>query len=118
MQKVKSLNPAADALKELMQKKGISGHQLAQMTGVYKDRIYEILNGERVISPDTACRLAIALGKTPLYWLQLQAISSCNAFQASLIEKGYAATSIREAYPDIRPVGSKARHEITGVIYE
>jgi antitoxin HigA-1 len=40
--------------------------------GVPLDRINAIVHGRRVITADTALRLAIALGTTPEFWLNLQ----------------------------------------------
>lgn len=46
---------------------------LARALHVPKNRISQIINGERGISADTALRLARWMGTTPQYWLNLQA---------------------------------------------
>ena len=45
---------------------------LARALGVPKNRISQIINGDRGVSADTALRLARWMGTTPQYWLNLQ----------------------------------------------
>lgn len=45
---------------------------LARALGVPKNRISQIIHGDRGISADTALRLARWMGTTPQYWLNLQ----------------------------------------------
>lgn len=45
---------------------------LARALGVPKNRISQIINGDRGITADTALRLARWMGTTPQYWLNLQ----------------------------------------------
>jgi addiction module HigA family antidote len=51
---------------------GLSQAALARALGVPKNRISQIVNGDRGISADTALRLARWMGTTPEYWLNLQ----------------------------------------------
>ncbi len=51
---------------------GMSQAALARALGVPKNRISQIINGDRGISADTALRLARWMGTTPQYWLNLQ----------------------------------------------
>lgn len=46
---------------------------LARTLKVPKNRISQIINGERGITADTALRLARWMGTTPEYWINLQA---------------------------------------------
>ena len=46
---------------------------LARALHVPKNRISQIINGERGITADTALRLARWMGTSPQYWLNLQA---------------------------------------------
>lgn len=46
---------------------------LARELNVPKNRISQIIKGERGITADTALRLARWMGTTPEYWLNLQA---------------------------------------------
>lgn len=52
---------------------GMSQAALARALHVPKNRISQIINGERGITADTALRLARWMGTTPEYWLNLQA---------------------------------------------
>jgi antitoxin HigA-1 len=52
---------------------GMSQAALARALHVPKNRISQIINGERGITADTALRLARWMGTTPQYWLNLQA---------------------------------------------
>ena len=58
----------ADELEEI----GMTAAVLAERLGVPKNRMYQIVNGERSITADTATRLGIFFGTTPEYWLNLQ----------------------------------------------
>ena len=50
----------------------LSYYRLAQATAIPTSRLYEIRDGKRSISVDTALRLAKALGTTPDFWINLQ----------------------------------------------
>lgn len=52
---------------------GMSQAALARTLRVPKNRISQIINGERGITADTALRLARWMGTTPQYWINLQA---------------------------------------------
>ena len=58
----------AEFLKEL----GLSANKLALDLHVPAPRIYEIVKGERDITPDTALRLAHYFNTTPEFWMNLQ----------------------------------------------
>src|SRR5680860_103149 len=51
---------------------GINAGQLAKIIDVPKNRIYQIVNGERSITADTALRLGKFFGTGPRIWLKLQ----------------------------------------------
>lgn len=53
---------------------GMSQAALARILHVPKNRISQIINGERGITADTALRLARWMGTSPQYWLNLQAM--------------------------------------------
>lgn len=59
-------------LKDFLQPMDISQAQLANAIGVPYQRINEIINQKRGISPSTALRLAKFFGNTPDFWLNLQ----------------------------------------------
>ena len=59
---------AEDFLKPLsLTQSGLAGH-----IGVTVQRVNEIVNGRRGISPETAWLLAQAFGTSPKFWLNLQ----------------------------------------------
>jgi len=58
----------ADELAEI----GITGAQLAGRLNVPNNRIYQILQGKRSVSADTALRLGRFFGTGPDIWLALQ----------------------------------------------
>jgi len=57
---------------EFMEPLGISQNALARALGVPANRINEILQGKRIISADTALRLARYFNNSPGFWLNLQ----------------------------------------------
>ncbi len=50
----------------------ISQTELALALGVSRRRVNELINGRRVITPDTAIRLAIYFGNDAAFWMHLQ----------------------------------------------
>jgi addiction module HigA family antidote len=50
----------------------MTAHALALKLRVPANRVTEILNGKRGISPDTALRLSRYLGPSAAFWLNLQ----------------------------------------------
>ena len=57
---------------DYMKPLGITQEQLAKAIGVDRQRINAIVRGRRMISSDTAIRLACYFQTTPEYWLMLQ----------------------------------------------
>ena len=53
---------------------GMSQAALSRALHVPRNRISQIISGERGITADTALRLAQWMGTTPEYWLNLQAM--------------------------------------------
>lgn len=53
---------------------GMSQAALARALHVPRNRISQIISGERGITADTALRLSRWMGTTPEYWLNLQAM--------------------------------------------
>ena len=50
----------------------ISQTELALALGVSRRRVNELINGRRVITPDTAIRLAMFFGNEAAFWMHLQ----------------------------------------------
>ncbi len=59
---------AEDFLKEL----DLSQVRLAEHLGIPVQRINELVNGKRGVTPETAWLLAGAFGTTPEFWMNLQ----------------------------------------------
>jgi addiction module HigA family antidote len=66
-------SPGEVLLEEFLEPMGISQVQLAAHIGVPVQRVNEIVRGKRGVSPEPAWLLAQALGKSPEFWIQLQA---------------------------------------------
>ena len=66
------LHPGEVLLEEFLIPLKISQHQLALVMRVAQQKINDIVRGKRSITPDTALRLAAALGTTAEFWLGLQ----------------------------------------------
>jgi addiction module HigA family antidote len=66
------IHPGEILLEEFLDPLGISQYRLAQAIEVPPRRINEIVHGKRAITPDTALRLARALGTSDLFWMNLQ----------------------------------------------
>ncbi|MHA6693455.1 HigA family addiction module antitoxin [Homoserinimonas sp. A520] len=66
------IHPGEILLEEFLNPLGISQYRLARAVDVPPRRINEIVHGKRGISPDTALRLARALGTSDRFWANLQ----------------------------------------------
>ena len=65
-------HPGEILLEEFLVPAGVSQVQLAQHIGVPVQRINEIVNGKRGITPETAWLLAQAFGTSAEFWVNLQ----------------------------------------------
>ncbi|RJQ41971.1 MAG: addiction module antidote protein, HigA family [Anaerolineaceae bacterium] len=84
------LHPGEVLLEEYLKPLGLSQTQLALNMRVPAQRINEIVNGKRAITPETAVRLALVIGTTPEFWLSLQDdydLQVIKADRGSQIEK-------------------------------
>ena len=72
MHKLPPVTPGEILLEEFLKPLGISQYRLATAISVPPRRINEIVHGKRGISPDTALRLARALGTSERFWMNLQ----------------------------------------------
>lgn len=57
---------------EFLDPLGITQSELADKIGVPFQRVNELVNGKRGITPSTALRLAKFFGNSPGFWLNLQ----------------------------------------------
>ena len=59
-------------LKRELAARGMSANSLALALRTPANRITEILNGKRGVSPETALRLGRYFGNSPRFWINLQ----------------------------------------------
>jgi len=65
-------HPGEMLLEEFLKPMGISQRELAQAINVPYQRINEIINGKRGITPSTALRLAKVFGVSADFWMNIQ----------------------------------------------
>ena len=65
-------HPGEILLEEFLVPLEIAQTRLAEHLGVPVQRINELVNGKRGVTPETAWLLAQALGTTPEFWINLQ----------------------------------------------
>ena len=65
-------HPGEMLREEFMPDYGLSVSKLAELIGVSRQTINELINERRSMSPDMACRLAKLFGDDPESWLNLQ----------------------------------------------
>jgi antitoxin HigA-1 len=65
-------HPGEMLLEEFLKPMALTQRELAQAIGVPYQRINEIVNGRRGITPSTALRLAQFFGMSPDFWMNLQ----------------------------------------------
>ena len=65
-------HPGEMLLEEFLEPLGITQRELADDIGVPYQRVNEIVNGRRGMTPSTALRLARYFGNTAGFWMNLQ----------------------------------------------
>ena len=88
------VHPGEVLLEDFMKPMAVSINALARGLRVPANRISEIVNGKRGITPDTALRLAIFFDTTPEVWLNLQ-----MQYDLEIAEQTLRAKVIREVTP-------------------
>lgn len=66
------IHPGEFLREEYMPELGLSVAKLAQMLGVSRQTINDIVREKRGLSPDMCLRLARLFGTTPQFWLNMQ----------------------------------------------
>ena len=89
-------HPGQMLLEEFLKPMGISQRELANRIHVPYQRVNELVNGRRGITPSTALRLGRVFGNSPSFWLNLQL--RWDLFRAQNAEA--------EDLKRIRPVGT------------
>jgi addiction module HigA family antidote len=65
-------HPGEMLLKEFLQPMGMTQQQLARQIRVSFQRVNELVNRRRGVTPATALRLSRLFGNTPDFWMNLQ----------------------------------------------
>ena len=80
-------HPGEMLLEEFLKPMGLSQQELARGIRVPYQRINELVNGRRGITPATALRLAKFFGNSPGFWMNLQLRCDVYRAQAADAEK-------------------------------
>ena len=97
MRKIRPVTPGELLLEEFLKPMGITQYRLAKEIGVPRQRIGEIVAGNRAITADTDLRLAQYFGLSDGYWLRAQA----------LYETQVAREAMAEILSRIRPLANR-----------
>jgi addiction module HigA family antidote len=89
-------HPGEILLEEFLTPMGISQRELADAIHVPYQRINELVNGRRGVTPSTALRLARFFGMTPDFWMNLQL--RWDLYEA-LHKEGQILKSVRRHHP-------------------
>lgn len=57
---------------EFLKPRSITNSALAEAMGVHRNTISNIINGKTTLTSELATKLAVALGNTPEFWLNIQ----------------------------------------------
>lgn len=98
--KLDPISPGEILVKEFMEPLAISQNKLARDLDVPVGRINDIIKKRRVITTDTALRLAIYFKTSPEFWLNLQSRFDLKIAQKTIlpaIEKGVRPCSRKVA---------------------
>lgn len=88
------ITPGEILSEEFMEPAGITQNALGRAIKIPPGRINEIIHGKRVVTTDTALRLAAYFGTTPGFWMNLQSHYELETARDAL---GTALKSIRPA---------------------
>lgn len=83
-ERVGPIHPGTILKEEFLEPLGISAYALAKAISVPRNRITEILHGDRAITADTALRLGRFFGMSAEFWLGLQLDYELEVARATL----------------------------------
>lgn len=69
-----STHPGEILKYEFLEPSNITQKKLSDHIGVPIQRINQLINGKRGITPDTAWKLSMAFGNSPEFWMNAQAL--------------------------------------------
>ncbi len=84
--KIPPIHPGEILLEEFLKPLGMTMHELALKLRVPANRIGQIVEGKRNVSPDTALRLGRYFGTGPAFWINLQARYDLETAEGALAE--------------------------------
>ena len=70
--KLEPIHPGEILREEFLRPLGLSANRLSIGLRIPQSQVWEIVNEQRGISPETALRLARNFGTTPEFWMNLQ----------------------------------------------
>jgi len=94
------IHPGEMLLEEFLKPMGLTQRDLADSIHVPYQRVNELINGRRGVTPSTALRFAKFFGTTPGFWMNLQL--RWDLFHAERSEKE-ALRQIRESSKAVAP---------------
>ena len=65
-------HPGAILREDILPETGLTQGELAGRLGVSRRTVNEIIQERRPVTTDMACRLAVAFGNSPEFWLNMQ----------------------------------------------
>jgi addiction module HigA family antidote len=77
-------HPGEMLVQEFLTPMGITQRDLAEAIHVPYQRVNELVNGKRGVTPSTALRLAKYFGTSPDFWINLQV--RCDLYRAQIAE--------------------------------
>jgi addiction module HigA family antidote len=91
------IHPGVTLKSDLLEPLGLSINQLAGVLHVPANRLNQIVNGKRGVTPDTSLRLSRYFGFSPEYWLNLQTHYDLELARRSSMEEIEKEIKPREA---------------------
>ena len=88
------MHPGRFLEKQFLLPLGINQTRAAELLGVSRRRVNELVMGHRAMSPDTAVRCAIAFGTSAGFWLSMQANWDCHQAWRVLREQARAGVPL------------------------